>query len=82
MGVQVSPVDIVLSCTVCLETFSTIYDNDDRIDGLHKDGEGPNDGKITKFWLTECAHFTCGKHLPGGGESPLCQYYKISYILT
>ena len=73
MSFPFSPADIVLSCTICQETLSTIYAHDDRNDGLHKDGEGPNSGKITKLWLTECAHLTCGKHLPGGGQSVLCQ---------
>lgn len=77
MSFQLSPADIVLSCTICQETLSTIYAHSDRNDGLHKDGEAPNDGKITKLWLTECAHLTCGKHLPGGGQSVLWQYPEV-----
>ena len=82
MSFKFSPADIVLSCTVCQDTLSTIYADDDQSPGLHNDGEGPSDGKITRLWLTECAHLTCGKHLPGGGQSALCQYHKVLYGLT
>ena len=66
---QFLPADIVLSCTICQETLSTIYADDDENNGLRKDGEGSHNGTITKLWLTECAHLTCGKHLAGGGKS-------------
>ena len=79
MGFQLSPVDIVLSCTICQETLSTIYADNSQINGLHKDGKDPRDSKITKLWLTECAHLTCGKHLLGGGESALCQRHSALY---
>lgn len=72
MSFQFSPTDIVLSCSICQETLSTIYADDDGNSGLLRDKGGPNDGKITKLWLTECAHLTCGKHLPGGGQSMPC----------
>ncbi|CAD6593676.1 MAG: hypothetical protein ASARMPREDX12_007428 [Alectoria sarmentosa] len=48
------------------ETLSTIYAHDDQNNGLRNNGD-PHKSKITKLWLTECAHLTCGKHLPGGG---------------
>lgn len=76
---QFSPADIVLSCTICQETLSTIYADDERNNGLHKDGKNPHNGKITKLWLTECAHLTCGKHLPGGGKSVLWQRHRVFY---
>ena len=71
-GVQVtlSPADAVLSCTICQETLSDIYADDDGNRGLHRHGESGN-GSITKFWLTECAHLTCGKHFEGGGDDGL-----------
>ncbi|KAL9084202.1 MAG: hypothetical protein Q9165_008188 [Trypethelium subeluteriae] len=31
------------------------------------DSRQAHDTKITKLWLTECAHLTCGEHLEGGG---------------
>ena len=78
MSFQFSPVDIVLRCTICQKTLSTIYADDDRNNGLRKDSQDPHNGKITKLWLTECAHLTCGKHLPGGGESVL--YHRHNFL--
>ncbi|KAI4168565.1 MAG: hypothetical protein LQ343_006297 [Gyalolechia ehrenbergii] len=63
---QSSSVDFVLSCSICQETLSAIYADLDGDDGLRKDAKRTN-GSITKLWLTECAHITCGKHLEGGG---------------
>ena len=79
---QISPTDIVLSCTICQRTLSAIYADVDRNHNLCKDGEDPNGGKITKLWLTECAHLTCGKHLPGGGQSSSYQCCNVLHRLT
>ena len=79
MRFQLSPADIVLSCTICQETLSSIYTDNDQHNGLRKDNEDPRDSKITKLWLTECAHLTCGKHLPGGGKFVLCQRQRAFY---
>ena len=61
--------DIVFSCCVCHDTLSEVYDEPDRHLGLHHQ---PNqaEGRITKLYLTACAHVVCAKHLEGGGESP------------
>lgn len=59
-------IDFVLSCSICQSTLSTIYEEHENNDGLHR-GIGNIDGQITKLWLTECAHLTCAKHLEGGG---------------
>lgn len=67
MSFQFSPADIVLSCTICQDTFSTIYADGAQDNGLRRDDEVPHNNRITKLWLTECAHLTCGRHLPGGG---------------
>lgn len=61
-----SATDIVVSCTICQDTLSNIYADDDGNSGLRKSTD-PHSGRITKLWLTECAHLTCGKHLEGGG---------------
>lgn len=82
MKFQFSPADIVLSCTICQETLSTIYADIDRSPGLRQNGEEPHTSKITKLWLTECAHLTCGKHLPGGGKSARCQRHELLYRET
>ena len=72
MSFQLSPVDIVFCCTICQETLSTICADDEQQNGLRKGNEDPHHSKVTKLWLTECAHLTCGKHLPGGGKFVLC----------
>lgn len=59
-------IHFILSCSICQSTLSTIYEEHENNDGLHR-GIGNPDGQITKLWLTECAHLTCAKHLEGGG---------------
>ncbi|KAM0797484.1 hypothetical protein BDR22DRAFT_824324 [Usnea florida] len=78
MSFQLSPVDIVFCCTVCQETLSTIYADDEQPNGLRKGNEDPHKSTVTKLWLTECAHLTCGKHLPGGDgpNSPDLQAHR------
>lgn len=66
LNISLSAADIVLSCTICQETLSSIYSQHDGNHGLRKNDD-PHNGTITKLWLTECAHLTCGKHLEGGG---------------
>lgn len=61
-------VDIVLSCSVCQDTLSSIYASSVNDRGLRQ-GPDLKGGSINKLWLTECAHIVCGKHLEGGGES-------------
>jgi len=63
-----STIDIVLSCSICQATLSSIYEEDDQNNGL-RNGDDLHDGRVTKLWLTECAHLTCAKHLEGGGKS-------------
>lgn len=58
--------DIVFSCCVCHDTLSQVYDEPDRQAGLHHQ---PNqaEGRITRLYLTACAHVVCAKHVEGGG---------------
>ncbi len=65
---QLQALDIVLSCTICQEPLSSVYAEDDEYRGLNKGEGNPGSGRITKLWLTECAHLTCAKHLEGGGD--------------
>lgn len=66
-NLYLSATDILVSCSVCQDTLSSIYAEDDGNLGLRK-SDDPHNGRITKLWLTECAHLTCGKHLEGGGK--------------
>lgn len=67
---DLDPRDIIFSCSICHATVSDIYKNPESNKGL-SDGRGPDERDVTKFFLTECAHLTCGKHLQGGGTSIL-----------
>lgn len=66
-NLSLSATDILVSCSVCQDTLSSIYAEDDGNLGLRK-SDDPHNGRITKLWLTECAHLSCGKHLEGGGN--------------
>lgn len=79
LSISLRATDIVLSCTICQETLSSIYAEDDANRGLRK-SEDSRDGRVTKLWLTECAHLTCGKHLKGGGDSSYA--LLVSTIVT
>ncbi|KAL8695311.1 MAG: hypothetical protein Q9218_000210 [Villophora microphyllina] len=61
-------IDLVLSCSICQDTLSSIYATSDIDRGLRQ-GLDLSSGSINKLWLTECAHIICGKHLEGGGVS-------------
>ncbi|KAL8874346.1 MAG: hypothetical protein Q9174_000297 [Haloplaca sp. 1 TL-2023] len=65
---QATSTDHVLSCSICQNIPSRIYASPDEVLGLHQGEEDTKGFFITKLWLTECAHITCGKHLDGGGE--------------
>lgn len=76
-----SPTEIILSCTICQDTLSTIYAEDDGKRGLHK-SDDHGSGRITKLWLTECAHLTCAKHLESGGDSKFSTLASAEVELT
>ncbi|KAL2041047.1 hypothetical protein N7G274_005991 [Stereocaulon virgatum] len=59
-------IEIVLSCSVCADTLSRINAEGYEFHGLRKTDD-PNSGRVTKLWLTECAHLCCTKHFEGGG---------------
>lgn len=62
-----SPLDLIFSCTICQATVAQLYAEDDSSRALRSTADLSN-RVITKLWLTECAHLTCGKHLDGGGK--------------
>ena len=64
---HLTPLDIIISCSVCQRSISDIYATPEKSDGLRQ-GPDLGNGKITRLWLTECGHFTCTKHLAGGGK--------------
>ena len=62
----VAPLEIIFSCSICQATITDIYSSQHSNQGFH-DGRQPDVETVTKLWLTECGHLTCGKHLEGGG---------------
>ncbi|KAI9717482.1 MAG: hypothetical protein M1828_007182 [Chrysothrix sp. TS-e1954] len=62
------PIEIILSCNVCCKPISEVYREADSDKGF-SDGTAGRDveRQVTKLWLTECTHLTCGEHLEGGG---------------
>lgn len=59
--------EIVFSCSVCQATVSEVYATVESNHGFHS-GSGDGDGIVTKMWIGECSHITCGKHLENGGK--------------
>lgn len=65
---ELSLQEIVFSCGICQATVSEVYATKESNQGFHS-GSGDEDGIVTKLWIAECSHITCGKHLEGGGEA-------------
>ncbi|KAK6396764.1 hypothetical protein LTR65_008662 [Meristemomyces frigidus] len=57
--------EIVFSCGMCQATPSEVYATRESNHGFHS-GSADEDGTVTKLWIAECSHITCGKHLEGG----------------
>ena len=71
----VSPLDIIFSCCVCQDTLSNIYkEPDDRL-ALRQNENAFR--RITKIYLTGCAHVICTKHFEGGGV--YSQVHEMTY---
>ena len=64
---SLAALDIILSCAICQQPFPAIYADNGELRGLRR-SDGPHDNRITKLWLTECCHLSCGKHFEGGGK--------------
>ncbi|KAF1987990.1 hypothetical protein K402DRAFT_329501, partial [Aulographum hederae CBS 113979] len=60
------PDEIIFSCSVCQATISDLYRRP-KSRYLFNDGISNVESPVTKLWLLECAHLTCGEHLEGGG---------------
>ena len=82
-SLAIRAIDLIFSCTICQETLSSIYSSaeGDGDRGLHRSGD-PQSGRVTKLWLTECAHLTCAKHLQGGGDLTLVSSFLLLLALT
>lgn len=58
--------ELIFSCGICQATVSDVYATAESNKGFHS-GSGDDDGIVTRFWIAECSHVSCGKHLAGGG---------------
>lgn len=58
--------DLIFSCGICQTTVSEVYATPESNKGFHS-GSGDDDGIVTRLWIAECSHVSCGKHLTGGG---------------
>lgn len=59
--------EIIFSCGICQKTPSEVYASPENNKGFNS-GSGDDDGMVTRLWLSECMHVSCGRHLPGGGK--------------
>lgn len=57
---------VIFSCGICQATVSEVYAMPESNKGFHS-GSGDDDGIVTRLWIAECSHVSCGKHLAGGG---------------
>jgi hypothetical protein len=60
--------ELIFSCGICQATVSEVYATPESNKGVHN-GSGDEDGIVTRFWIAECSHVSCGMHLAGGGGS-------------
>jgi len=60
--------ELIFSCGICQATVSEVYATPESNKGFHS-GSGDDDGVVTRLWIAECSHVSCGKHLAGGGGS-------------
>ena len=76
----VSPLDIVFSCCVCTKTLAEVYGDQGREIGLHQEPTTAT-GRITKLYLTGCAHVVCAEHLEGGGKCAAVNHLLLHFTL-
>lgn len=58
--------EVIFSCGICQASVSEVYATPESNKGFHS-GSGDDDGIVTRLWIAECSHVSCGKHLAGGG---------------
>lgn len=75
------PIEVIFSCQVCNNPISEIYEEPDTDKGFRDSNGSSTEHPVTKLWLTECSHLTCGKHLEGGGKCAAFEQPR-SAILT
>jgi hypothetical protein len=69
--------ELIFSCGICQATVSEVYATPESNRGFHS-GSGDDDDIVTRLWIAECSHVSCGKHLTGGGESRRVHGTKVA----
>lgn len=59
--------ELIFSCGICQATVSEVYAAPESNKGFHSGSDDDDDGIVTRLWIAECSHVSCGKHLTGGG---------------
>lgn len=64
---HLQPLDIIFNCGICHDSLRDIYAASEDNKGF---GDGRDVGQTTvnKFWIAECGHLICAKHIEGGGR--------------
>ena len=65
----ISTTEIVFSCGVCQKLISDVYATKESDHGFNS-SDHDESGVVVKFWMADCSHTFCGKHLEGGGDAP------------
>ncbi|EME38534.1 hypothetical protein DOTSEDRAFT_140871 [Dothistroma septosporum NZE10] len=58
--------EIVFSCGVCQKLVSDVYSTKESDHGFNS-SDHEESGVVVKFWMADCSHTFCAKHLEGGG---------------
>lgn len=58
--------EVIFSCSICYALPSDVYATKEHNKGFHS-GSGDEGGIVTKFWISDCSHVFCGRHLENGG---------------
>lgn len=68
---EASALDCIFACGICQSTVPEVY-SEGHSHGLNS-GDSHQEAAITKiWWIADCSHVFCGKHLEGGGLSLEC----------
>ena len=58
-----SPLDVIFNCGVCHDSIRDAYHTKEDIKGSGSD-QIPDRSAVDRFWMTECGHLICWKHVP------------------
>lgn len=59
------PLDIIFNCNICHDSVRDIYPPNEN---GRDDSSRANDPVRDKFWMTQCGHLICSKHVERQGK--------------